>query len=289
MLEKQINGFIEYCKVSGFKDRSIQSLSINLNKFKTFLSEIHNRSIKKITYRHLSAFVADYESPSIDTKKARVWAMRQFFHYLKLHNLVEENIATAIPYPKIEKKVPQFLTIDEYNKILSHCCQKVDTLLGIRNLVIVLILGLLGLRTSTIIALDLQDVDIFNGLIFLKEKGFRKRIMVMPRILCQTLNKYITFRGSRPGPLFLSTRRKRLSQRSLQDIFRTIADETGIDKHLHVHLFRHTAGTHLNKVAGTTITQFVLGHSRRQNTLKYTHLNPDQYAVYMKRHPFMNI
>jgi len=289
MLEKQINGFIEYCKVSGFKDPSIQSLSINLNKFKTFLSKINNRSIKKITYRHLSAFVADYEAPSIDTKKARVWAMRQFFHYLKLDNLVEENIATAIPYPKIEKKVPQFLTIDEYNKILSHCCQKVDTLLGIRNLVIVLILGLLGLRTSTIIALDLQEVDIFNGLIFLKEKGFRKRIMVMPRILCQTLNKYITFRGSRPGPLFLSTRRKRLSQRSLQDIFRTVAYETGIDKHLHVHLFRHTAGTHLNKVAGTTITQFVLGHSRRENTLKYTHLNPDQYAVYMKRHPFMNI
>ena len=61
MLEKQINGFIEYCKVSGFKDRSIQSLSINLYKFKTFLSKIHNRSIKKITYRHLSAFVADYD------------------------------------------------------------------------------------------------------------------------------------------------------------------------------------------------------------------------------------
>jgi len=150
MLEKQINGFIEYCKVSGFKDRSIESLSINLNKFKTFLSKIHNRSIKKITYRHLSAFAADYESPSVDPKKARIWAMRQFFHYLKLHNVVEENIATAIPYPKIEKKVPQFLTIDEYNKILSHCCQKVDTLLGIRNLVIVLILGLLGLPTSTI-------------------------------------------------------------------------------------------------------------------------------------------
>ncbi len=89
MLERQINGFIEYCKVSGFKDRSIQSLSINLNKFKAFLGKIHNRSIRKITYRHLSTFVADYESPSIDTKKARVWAMRQFFHYLKLHNLVE--------------------------------------------------------------------------------------------------------------------------------------------------------------------------------------------------------
>jgi len=51
--------------------------------------------------------------------------------------------------------------------------------------------------------------------------------------------------------------------------------------------FRQTAATQLNKVAGTTITQEVLGHARRQNTLRYAHLNPDQYAVYMKRHPFM--
>lgn len=111
MLEKQINGFIEYCKVSGFKDRSIQSLSLNLNKFKAFLRKTPVKSVKKITYRHLSAFVADYRSSSIDTKKARVWAMHQFFHYLKLHDMVEENIARAIPYPKIEKEVPQFLTI----------------------------------------------------------------------------------------------------------------------------------------------------------------------------------
>ena len=51
--------------------------------------------------------------------------------------------------------------------------------------------------------------------------------------------------------------------------------------------FRHTTATHLNKVAGVEITQHVLGHSRRANTLKYAHLNPDKYAVYMKQHPFM--
>jgi len=289
MLEKQVNGFIAYCKVSGFKDKSIESLSLNLNKFKIFLSKIHVRSIKKVTYRHLLSFVADFQSPSIHTKKARVWALRQFFHFLKLHSLVDENIATAIPYPKIEKTVPQFLTMDEYNRILSHCSKKAYTRLGIRNLVIILMLGLLGLRTGTIISLNIQDVDIFNGLVWVKEKGNQKRIMVMPKILCQTLNKYINSQGKRRGPLFLSTRRKRLSPRSLQDMFRNISDKAGIDKHLYAHLFRHTAATHLNKVAGTTITQFVLGHTRRENTLKYTHLNPDQYAVYMNKHPFMNI
>jgi integrase/recombinase XerC len=289
MLEQHINGFIEYCKVSGFRVKSIESLSTRLNNFNNFIQENHLESIQEITYRHLLAFLADYRRPSIHIKKARVWALRQFFHFLKLHSVVDENIATSIPYPKIEKTVPHFLTIDEYNKILSHLSQKADTPLGIRNLVIILILGLLGLRTGTIISLNIQDVDIVNGLIWVKEKGNRMRVMVLPKILCQALNKYMSFRGKRPGPLFLSTRKKRLSPRSLQNIFRSIADEVGIDKYLHAHLFRHTAATHLNKVAGTTITQFVLGHSRRENTLKYTHLNPDQYAVYMKKHPFMNI
>jgi integrase/recombinase XerC len=289
MLKQHINGFIDYCKVSGFRVKSIQSLSTRLNNFNDFIQENHLESIQEITYRHLLAFLADYRRPSIHIKKARVWALRQFFHFLKLHSVVDENIATSIPYPKIEKTVPHFLTIDEYNKILSHLSQKADTPLGIRNLVIILILGLLGLRTGTIISLNIQDVDIVNGLIWVKEKGNRMRVMVLPKILCQALNKYMSFRGKRPGPLFLSTRKKRLSPRSLQNIFRSIADEVGIDKYLHAHLFRHTAATHLNKVAGTTITQFVLGHSRRENTLKYTHLNPDQYAVYMKKHPFMSL
>jgi integrase/recombinase XerC len=74
----------------------------------------------------------------------------------------------------------------------------------------------------------------------------------------------------------------------LQDIFRTAADQLGIHKKLHAKLFRHTAATHLNCVAGIEITQHILGHSRRANTLKYAHLNPDQYALYMKKHPFIN-
>jgi len=75
----------------------------------------------------------------------------------------------------------------------------------------------------------------------------------------------------------------------LQDIFRSAANDLGIEKKLHAHIFRHTAATHLNKVAGVDITQHVLGHSQRKNTEKYTHLNPDEYAQYMRKHPFMNL
>jgi len=86
----------------------------------------------------------------------------------------------------------------------------------------------------------------------------------------------------------MSKRKKRISPRTLQDIFRTAADQVGIDKKLHARLFRHTAATNLNQVAGIEITQHVLGHRRRVNTLKYAHLNPDKYSIYMRKHPFMS-
>ncbi len=85
MLEQHINGFIEYCKVCGFRVKSIESLSTRLNNFNDFIQENHLESIQEITYRHLLAFLADYRRPSIHIKKARVWALKQFFHFLKLN------------------------------------------------------------------------------------------------------------------------------------------------------------------------------------------------------------
>ena len=137
MLENQISGFIAYCKVSGFKSKSLESLSLRLNQFKHFLDQSRIPDIGSIRYRHLRRFVADYRLPSIHVKKARIWALRQFYHYLTLNGLVEKNIATDLAYPKIEKTVPHFLTTSEYERILEHCVSAVDSELGLRNLIIV--------------------------------------------------------------------------------------------------------------------------------------------------------
>jgi integrase/recombinase XerC len=287
MLDKQISGFLAYCKVSGFKAKSIESLSMRLNEFNTFVQKAHLGKIKSISYRHLRRFVADYRKPSIHVKKARIWSLRQFYHYLKLNGHVDENIATAMPYPKIEKTVPHFLTLSQYNRILAHCTEKAATRMGLRNLIIIMLLGMLGLRTSAVVAINIQDVDVAAGLLWIREKGSIKRIIVIPKVLCALIQSYFDDRNQRRGPLFLSKRKTRLSPRSVQSIFAGLADAVGIDTHLHAHLFRHTAATHLNKVAGTSICQYVLGHARRTNTVKYAHLNPDHYAVYMRRHPFI--
>lgn len=287
MLENQINGFIAYCKVAGFKNKSIESLSLRINQFNCFINQSNIHDIASIQYCHLRQFIADYKQPSIHIKKARIWALRQFYHYLTLNGLVEKNIATDLAYPKIEQTVPHFLTAGEYNRILEHCTSVADSEWGLRNLIIVLLLGTLGLRTNAVIALNTQDIDVAARLLWVREKGGIARTMLMPKVVCTLMGAYLADRQELRSPLFLSKRKKRLSIRSLQALFASIVDAVGIDKHLHAHLFRHTAATQLNVVAGIDICQQVLGHARRGNTLKYAHLNPHHYAMHMRSHPYI--
>lgn len=287
MLEINIEHFLDYCKVSNFAVRSIQSLRVRLNEFNRFINNGPVETVQDISYRHLREFIT--HSPSIHIKKARIWSLRQFFHFLKLNGWIKANIASDFPYPKIEKTMPHFLTTEEYNRILTFFYRRAADASGFRNLVMIMMLGLLGLRLSSVISLNVEDVDIETGLLQITEKGGKQRPLIMPKILCLVLNQYFEFLDNKKGPLFLSKRNKRLSPRTLQDIFQKAEGLLDIDKHLHAHLFRHTAATHLNKVSDPEITRHVLGHMRSNSTRKYTHLNPDQYAVYMQSHPYMEV
>ncbi len=286
MLTIKIEHFLKYCKVSNFADKSIESLRLRLKGFNKFINDTGIASAKDISYKHLRSFLMD-DNPSIHVKKARIWSLRQFFHFLKLNGWVKINIALDLPYPKIEKTVPYFLTFEEYNRLLAYFYGKISDCFGLRNLVLIMILGLLGLRLAAVISLNIESVDIESGLLQVTEKGQNQRQIVMPKVLCLVLDKYLKTLDLKIGPLFLSKRKKRISARTLQDIFKQAADELDIDKHLHAHLFRHTAATHLNKVSDVAITQHVLGHMRSSNTQKYAHLNPDQYAFYMQKHPYV--
>jgi len=289
MLVTIIDQFIDYCKAVNFSFRSHKTLKSRLQELDSFIESTDSNSIQETTYSHLLEFVSDYKNPSIHVRKSRVWALHQFFHFLKLKKIVKSNIALGLPYPKIEKKVPAFLTIEEFNKILSYFSKKSDSVMGRRNLIMVMMIGFLGLRVSSIIALDREDCDVEKGFLWVKEKGGKKRTLIMPQVLCKILQKYLSLFESQGGPLFLTKRNTRISARTLQDLLRKTADQAGINKRLHPHLFRHSAATHLNKVSNIEITQSVLGHARRENTTAYTHLNSDLYAKYMQRHPYMEL
>jgi len=113
MLYRYCSQFLAYCELADFSARSIQTLTIRLNELANFLKIQRILSIKRVRYRHLIDFASDYNAFSIHVTKSRIWTSRQFYHFLTLHRIIPENIATGIPYPKIEKTVPEFLSQEE--------------------------------------------------------------------------------------------------------------------------------------------------------------------------------
>lgn len=287
MLRRYSDPFLEYVALTNFSKRSIEALTARINEFENYLVSKKLRSIKWLIYQHLVEFVGDFKSPSIHVTKSRVWMLRQFYHYLTLHRYVTNNPAKELPYPKIEKSVPEFLTSGELKRLIRYFSERANDTLGLRNLVIILLLGFLGLRTAALISVNIEDVDLTAGLLWVREKGRRIKSLILPHSVCRIMAEYLRAIKRKKGPFLITRRGKRISPRTLQDLFRNAADHERIHKKLHARLFRHTAATHLNRVAGVDITQHVLGHASRKNTYRYTHLNPDQYALYMKQHPYM--
>ncbi len=253
MLHHYFTSFLDYCKNANFSERSIESLEHRLNEFSNFLKTEDNPSIPEIKYQQLSQFVADFNSPSVAVPKNRVWTLRQFFHFLKLKQIINENIALQIPYPKIDKKVPNFLTSAEFKLVLNHFSPKATNRIGFRNLVIISRLGLPGLRTATVVAIQIDDVDLTESRLWIQEKGFAgltQKSIILPQILCQLLTQDLTQIQHQHGSLFLSKRNQALARGSIQSLFRNVSQELNLDKKLYPHLFRHTAATHLNQPVG---------------------------------------
>lgn len=284
MLHQSILDFLSYCNACNFAVRSLKVFSSILPRFNKFIEELALASIKSIAYKHLLEFVTSQDA-SIHLKKQRVWTLRKFFHFLRLKKLVTINIATSLPYPKIDKKEPAFLTVTELKSIMRYFLDREEPLSKSRNILIVLFLAFLGLRISDIVNLDVTDIDLNENLIVIREKGDRTRTLPLPEALCIFLDRYLLSIDRDVGPLFVSGRNSRISQRMIQYIISDASRDLGM--HIHSHLFRHTAATHLNQVAGIEVTQHALGHRRMENTRRYVHLNPDVYAEYMRRHVYM--
>jgi integrase/recombinase XerC len=104
-----------------------------------------------------------------------------FLDYCRLADFSIRSIqALSARLNEFEKTVPQFLSIEGYIRLLSHFTDRADSPMGLRNLVIIMLLGTLGLRTATLTALNIEDVDLTCGLLWIREKGRRHRSMVLP-------------------------------------------------------------------------------------------------------------
>lgn len=216
--------------------------------------------------------------------------LRSFYNYLVEIKLLDNNIYRRLKNPKVEKKLPNFLSQSEVEVILDNL--KEDTPKEIMTKCLFELLYSTGIRVSEAANIKLLDIDYKNGTIRIFGKGSKERIVYFGDRLRNILDKYLSIRdnllinGNREY-LFINSRGEGLSKSSIEHIFASIRSKTLLNHKLSPHTLRHSYATHLlDEGADLRSVQELLGHENLNTTEIYTHVSNERLrAVYLKCHP----
>ena len=293
MLNYFLHDYLNYCNMLGLAKNSNKELARYIKQLNAFLIKDGLSAVGQLQYKHLFDFAVS-GSAAPTTIKARIWAMKKFFAFLQLHGHIKDNIALGLSPPKIPKKETRFLSEAELKVVFNALIKNSHTTDGLRGFIIVSLMAITGLRKSSVVKLDIEDFDGARNTLTVQEKGLEgKRPISVPSAISMLLSEYIYRCEINEGPLFLNSKKKRLAPDGVNKIINLLKKRLVEKGHcfaetLHPHIFRHSAGTQLNEVAGLTVTKEMLGHRNAQNTRKYIHLSPSSYGAYMKRHPYFD-
>lgn len=228
------------------------------------------------------------------TLARKLATLRSFYRYFVREGRMAKNPMSAIRSPKLEKKLPNFLTEKDVEKLLSF---KVDGATGFRDRAILETLYSTGCRVSELVALDEKDVDAIGGVIRVLGKGRKERLCPMGSRALTAIRDYLEARQAdkglttRRGPLFLNhsphARGSRLTARSIRRILTHRMEEMTLRAKISPHALRHSFATHLlNRGADLRSVQELLGHASISTTAIYTHVSSERLKqVYEKSHP----
>jgi len=215
-------------------------------------------------------------------------AIRGFYRYLAEEGITERNPAAAIRAPKAPRKLPAVLDADRTAALLE--LDGADPLTR-RDRALLELTYSSGLRLAELVAVDLGDLDLAEGLIRVTGKGRKTRIVPIGRQARLAIRRWIETRPvlAEEGnqALFVSRRGTRISARAVQARFARWATVQGISERIHPHLLRHSFASHLLESSGDLrAVQELLGHADISTTQVYTHLDFLHLArVYDRAHP----
>jgi integrase/recombinase XerC len=216
-------------------------------------------------------------------------SLRGFLHFLWSQGEIRENPAQRLRAPKMQRRLPQVLTVDQVFTLLEPPSDSV-TLLQLRDHALLELLYASGIRVSELVTLDLQDVDLQALTLRVHGKGNRQRQVFFGTTAAQALQAYLEARqaqGQVGGALFLNHRGQRLSSRGVHLLMKKHCRQHGLPGHTSPHTMRHAFATHLlDNGADLRSIQELLGHAQLSTTQKYTHVSMDRiFEVYDKAHP----
>lgn len=237
-----------------------------------------------------------YQEKRRKTSIARKLAtLRTFFKFLCREQVLELNPARLVASPRLEKKLPKVLPIDDVIRFIETPEQ--DTVLGKRDRAILELLYATGVRVAELTGLDLVDVDFRNESIRVFGKGRKERIVPFGSKAKQALQTYLSVRGELlaeaseelrdPLAFFLNYQGTRITTRSVGRMIDKYLKECAMANDISPHSLRHSFATHLLSAgADLRAIQELLGHARLSTTQIYTHVSVEKLMeVYDKSHP----
>jgi len=218
-------------------------------------------------------------------------ALKTFWSFLIFNRYTEIDPLEGVELPKSAKRLPDVLSIDEVEKILS--CVKIDTPLGLRDRALLEFLYATGARVSESIGAKISDIHPEIGFVRLFGKGSKERLVPIAKESLYWLDRYIRdgrtklAKQNSGGYIFLNNRGGKLSRMGIWKIVKRWTNASGIEKPVHPHTFRHSFATHLLEGgADLRAVQMMLGHESITTTQIYTNISQEWiFENYHKYHP----
>ncbi len=286
-MKKLLANFLFYLK--NFKNSSNHTIRAYRRDILDFIDFLKRNGLdfNTVSRDDLRKFLFELKEKNLSRKSIarKISGIRSFFKFLTKEGYVKRNPFLMVELPRVEKKLPTFLTEEEMVKLINAPDSK--TLLGLRDKLIILFLYSTGVRVSELISIKVSHLDLKKGEVKVFGKGKKERIVFLPDQLILLLKEYLKRRRKANGYLFLNRNGKPLTDRGIRLVIKKYSKKVVPNKNVTPHTLRHTFATHLlTGGADLRSVQELLGHSKLSTTQIYTHLTRENLKrIYENFHP----
>lgn len=278
--------FLDYLKnIRNSSEHTLRNYRIDLEHFKEFLQEIPFEQVERRDLRGFLAWLTD-QNKSKRTIARKLSTIRSFYKFLLSRQLIPSDPTEELDSPKLEKRIPVSISYAEVERLFAM--PDTETLLGLRDRVIMELFYSSGLRLSELTALKRDQIDFESGLIRVLGKGKKERLVPITKSAVELLKTYLAHPERTPSPtLFLNRFGNPITPRSIDRHFQRYLLASGLSARITPHTIRHAIATHwLERGMDLKLIQELLGHECLATTTIYTHVSTTlKRKVYEEAHP----
>ncbi len=288
-MHNYLNQFLDYIKYEkNYSELTKKNYERDIDYFLLFLEDNRIKSIKEVNYQMIRKYLVHLHNHQYSKKTiARyISSLRTFFSFLYNENYIEDNPTILVSNPKLDKKLPNFLYINDLEKLLA--IPNTSEPLGIRDSLILELLYSTGIRVSELVNLKIKNINFSEKKIKILGKGNKERYVLYGEICERKINLYLKSRKQFSSDyLILNNQGKQITTRSIEMLINKYKRIAEINTKVTPHTLRHTFATHLLEGGADLKTvQELMGHDSLSSTQVYTHITSERLRnVYLHAHP----